>query len=114
MLLWLKRHPFEGAGLTLMLLSIVWVRYQFLYFESHDYKVFLSLWMQKLQAEGMRAYGYRFTNYTPLYTYFLGLGSAAFPGSYSLYTIKYITFIGEAVAAVFFTSWCGYIITATS
>lgn len=84
--------------LTILPLAIV-LRLQFMDFKSADWFLFLQTWMDHIQHFGLESYRHAFTNYAPLYTYFLGLLDLYFPITYPLYSIKCLTFVGEAFAA---------------
>lgn len=44
---------------------------------SYDMRNFVLKWMEAIHSEGFAAYGTEFSNYAPLYTYFLGLFTLA-------------------------------------
>lgn len=95
------RHYARHMALAFLALIIgVALRAPYIGFESSDYVYILSKWVLFIREHGLlEAYGHRFHNYAPLYVYMLGLFDALFDGLYPLYSIKYVSFIGEMYAA---------------
>lgn len=95
---WLYQHRLHLLIVALFLVINIAVRLSFIDFISGDFTTFLSHWLNFIHSKGLSAYGVGFSNYSPFYTYMLGIGDWLFPDMPSLYLIKYITFIGEALA----------------
>ncbi|MDE3038018.1 MAG: hypothetical protein KGJ21_06175, partial [Pseudomonadota bacterium] len=71
-------------------------------YRSDDYNGYVIYWMSYIREHGMaHAYGTRFSNYAPLYTYLLGIFSLLSPYLSTLYIVKTVTFAGEAVAVYY-------------
>ena len=68
---------------------------------SDDYILFLHPWYVYLQAHGLAAYRAMFTDYTPFYSYLLGLPALVLRLPEPLIAIKLISFVGDGVAALF-------------
>ena len=66
-----------------------------------DYVRFLHPWYGYIQAHGVTAYKDRFTNYTPFYTYLMGLPALLLPRASPLLAIKLLSFPGEIIAAFY-------------
>lgn len=76
-------------------------RLYYIDFESRDYKFFLNGWVEHIRLHGLdEAYRYGFSNYTPFYTYLLGVFNILFPSLENLYAVKAVSFIGEGLAAI--------------
>jgi len=83
-------------------------KFYFMDFESQDYTVFLTDWIRYIRSYGIdKVYGLPFSNYSPLYSYMLGLGIHFFPDANQLYVVKYLTFLWEG-----FTAYWAWRITA--
>ncbi len=88
-------------------------RFYYIDYYSHDMRRFLERWVRFIHKHGLEAYGHRFSDYAPLYTYLLGLGKFIFSSLETKYMVKLLSFVGEGVAAWFtyrilrthYTSW---------
>lgn len=97
---WLARKKWHLLiVLALGLLALHWKR-GLIDFRSVDYIHFLSYWVNDIHKYGIGAvYGRSFNNYSPLYSYMLGLAVHFFPNANPLYLVKGLTFAWEAFAA---------------
>ena len=97
------------ANLTLKTWAVIFtalllagfVRYVHLGIISSDYERYLKNWYAHIQQQGLTAYKDAFTNYAPLYTYFMGVPALFLPAINSLFTIKFISFFGEILGAYY-------------
>jgi len=64
----------ELAFICVIILSFA-IRLVFLEFQSGDYISCLAVWDSMIRTEGSGIYARAFTNYAPLYTYLLGIGT---------------------------------------
>ncbi len=98
--IWLRSHYREGITVLLLLLTAGWLRMQALDFVSADITLFLQHWMRHIRFYGLaEAYGRGVSNYAPLYTYLLGVGDFLLPLARTEHVIKYVSFVGEVIAA---------------
>jgi len=88
--------------LAIGLALIVLAKAPFLPDEGGDYTGFVKGWFDYIRNQGVwRAYGTSFSNYTPFYTYLLGIAAVLTPHDASpLIPVKLVTLAGEVVAAL--------------
>ncbi len=95
-----RKWRMHASILCVAFLAGLWLRAQYIDFASNDYSYFLSNWVLYIREKGLlSAFGDPFHNYAPLYIYMLGLMDAVSGDASPIYTIKYLTFIGELYAA---------------
>lgn len=83
---------------TLLTLAIL-ARLTLIDYQSGDYTIFLVKWWDHINSRGLsNAYSVKFADYSPLYTYFLGL--ATLFTSQALLGIKIITFLFDFIGAI--------------
>ncbi len=92
-------NPAYMAFLSILILISFIFRYSFLNVQSGDYIYWLSPWYDFIKLHGISAFKYGFSNYTPLYTYFLGF-FAILPIN-KLYAIKFLSIFFEFILAFF-------------
>lgn len=97
------RRPFEPGVLVILGLGIflaIALRFSLFDFESVDYRSFLSPWYDFIVSHaGFRALEYDFSNYSPLYLYFLTL--ATYLPLPKLYAIKLVSTAFDLLLALF-------------
>lgn len=77
-------------------------------FVSYDATNFLLPWVKALHDGGWATYGTEFSNYAPLYTYFLGI-VAMLPSHMWLFGIKLVSILADIVLAVAAGCIVGYV-----
>ena len=98
----ISRREAWWLALACGLVVIALAKAPFLYDMSDDYKNWVQGWFSYIKAHGvLHAYADSFSNYTPFYTYMLGVAALLTPDSVApLIPVKLINFAGEALAAV--------------
>jgi Gpi18-like mannosyltransferase len=97
---WLRYRP-NYIALTISLLAMaIFLRIITLDAASRDFIKFFQKWMLHLRYYGLEhAYARLFSDYAPLYSYLLGIGDLILPTAPALYIVKFVSFLGEALAA---------------
>jgi Gpi18-like mannosyltransferase len=84
---------FTGTLLALIL------RYSLRTIATTDFEYFFSQWYAKIQTEGFRALGGNFSNYPPLYLYFLYIVSVIFPHVAPVTAVKLPSIASDLICA---------------
>jgi len=95
----LRGSPGKWALIAAMLAFAVVGRMYYIEFVSSDFYHYLRHWLEYVRRYGLgHAYGYNFSDYSPLYTYLIGISDLFIP-VHAIYTIKFLTFAGDIAMA---------------
>lgn len=93
-----ENYVFVAVGVLLASL----LRFSLLEFESGDFKSFLEPWYDFInQHGGFNALQYEFSNYTPLYLYFMVIASYLFSGFSKVLAVKLTSILFDFICAFF-------------
>ena len=88
-------------GIGLIVLAAFFEEAYYFDHKGYDAKRFLIPWVNFIRLFGLGdAYAYAFSNYAPLYTYFLGI-SVLFPNIGPIYIVKCISLLGNVIASFY-------------
>jgi len=98
--LFMKNYKINIFIILLVLIAAsIYIRIPLLKFQSGDYNTHLSNWYDFIKSHGFGSFKYNFSDYTPLYTYFLGFFTLL--PIYKLYSIKLLSIIFDFISAFF-------------
>jgi Gpi18-like mannosyltransferase len=93
---------YENAIIIVIAIALaVLLRFSLLGFESRDFTLYNGPWYATIKQEGFEAFRSGFSNYPPLYLYFLYLISVAVPQASALVATKLPSMVADFVAAWF-------------
>jgi len=99
---WVRLYGRQIAIIAVLLIPAALLKAHYIDFVSGDVRAGFGPWLRHIQYAGLgQAYEILFSNYAPLYMYLLGIFDVSLPFQNPLYTIKFVSFMGEAVAAYF-------------
>ena len=94
-----SRNKYLYLLVIVVTLGAFYLRYTLFTYKSIDIRAHLLNWYVYIKKYGFWAYGHRFSDYTPAYTYLLGL--AVILPIKKLYAIKLISVIFDFISALF-------------